>query len=56
MTRHAHLLTLVITDKGSAFVSKVMYEVSEIQGITFRHGTKNHAQTIGLLAKKRIPQ
>ena len=49
MTRHAYLPTLIITDKGSVFVSQVIHEVAEILGINLKHATTKHAQTIGVL-------
>ena len=51
MTRHAYLPTLIITDKGSVFVSQVIHEVAEILGINLKHATKKHAQTIGVLER-----
>ena len=51
MTRHAYLPTLLITDKGSVFVSQVIHEVAEILGITLKHATTKHAQTIGVLER-----
>ena len=33
MTRHAYLPTLIITNKGSVFVSQVIHEVAKILGI-----------------------
>ena len=48
MTRHAYLPTLIITDKGSVFVSQVIHEVTEILGINLKHATTKHAQTIGV--------
>ena len=30
MTRHAYLVTLIITDKGSVFVPQVISEIAEI--------------------------
>ena len=48
MIRHAYLPTLIITDKGSVFVSQVIHEVAEILGIKLRHATTKHAQTIGV--------
>ena len=51
MTRHAYLPTLIITDKGSVFVSQVIHEVAEILGINFKHATTKHAQTIGVLER-----
>ena len=51
MTRHAYLPTLIITDKGSVFVSQVIHEVTEILGINLKHATTKHAQTIGVLER-----
>ena len=48
MTRRAYLPTLIITDKGSVFVSQVIHEVAEIFGINLKHATTKHAQTIGV--------
>ena len=41
-TRHAHLPALIITDKGSVFVSQVVHEVAEILGINLKHATTNY--------------
>ena len=51
MTRHAYLPTLIITDKGSVFVSQVIHEVAGILGINLKHATTKHAQTIGVLER-----
>ena len=51
MTRHAYLLTLIITEKGSVFVPQVIHEVAEILGINLKHATTKHAQTIGVLER-----
>ena len=51
MTRHAYLPTLIITDKGSVFVSQVIHEVAEILGTNLKHATTKHAQTIGVLER-----
>ena len=51
MTRHAYVPTLIITDKGSVFVSQVIHEVAEILGINLKHATTKHAQTIGVLER-----
>ena len=51
MTRHAYLPTLIITDKGSVFVSQVIHEVAEILGINLKHATTKHAQTLGVLER-----
>ena len=49
MTKHAYLPTTLISDKGTAFMSHVIEEVAGILGITLKHATTKHAQTIGLL-------
>ena len=46
MTKHAYLPTTLISDKGMAFMSHVIKEVSGVLGITLKH-----AQTIGLLER-----
>ena len=51
MKRHAYLRTLIITDKGSVFVSQVIHEVAEILDINLIHATTKHAQTIGVLER-----
>ena len=51
MTRHAYLPTIIITDKGSVFVSQVIHEVAEILGINLKHATTKHAQTIEVLER-----
>ena len=51
MTRHAYLRTLIITDRGSVFVSQVIHEVAKILGIYLKHATTKHAQTIGVLER-----
>ena len=51
MTRHAYLPTLIITDKGSVFVSQVIHEVAEILVINLKPATTKHAQTIGVLER-----
>ena len=49
MTKHAYLPTSLISDKGTAFMSHVIKEVAGFLGITLKHATTKHAQTIGLL-------
>ena len=49
MSRHGYSPTLIITDNGSVFVSRVLHEVAEIFGMNLKHATTNHAQTIGVL-------
>ena len=51
MTRHAYLPTLIITDKGRAFVSHVLHEVAEILVINLKPTTTKHEQTIGVLER-----
>ena len=49
MTKHAYLPTTLISDKGTAFMSHVNKEVAGVLGITLKHATTKHTQTIGLL-------
>ena len=49
MTKHAYLPTTLISDKGTALKSHVIKEVAGVLGVTLRHATTNHAQTIGML-------
>ena len=49
MSKHAYLPTTLISDKGTAFMCHVFKEVAGVIGITLKHATTNHAQTIGLL-------
>ena len=51
MTKHAYLPTTLISDKGTAFMSHVSKEVAGVLGITLKHATTKHAQTIGLLER-----
>ena len=51
MTKHAYLPTTFISDKGTAFTSHVIKEVAGVLGITLKHATTKHAQTIGLLGR-----
>ena len=51
MTKHACLSTTLISDKGTAFMSHVIKEVAGVLGITLKHATTKHAQTIGLLER-----
>ena len=51
MTRHAYLPTLIITDKGSVFVSQVIHQVAEILGMKLKQATTKRAQTIGVLER-----
>ena len=51
MTKHAYLPTTLISDKGTAFTSHVIKEVAGVLGITLKHATTKHVQTIGLLER-----
>ena len=51
MTKHVYLPTTLISDKGTAFMSHVIKEVAGVLGITLKHATTKHAQTIGLLER-----
>ena len=51
MTKHAYLPATLISDKGTAFVSHVITEVAGVLGITLKHATTKHAQTIGLFER-----
>ena len=54
MTKHAYLPTTLISDKGTAFMSQVIKEVAGVLGITLKHATTKHAQTIGLLERSQM--
>ena len=51
MTKHAYLTTTLISDKGTAFMSHVIKEVAGVLGITLKHATTKHVQTIDLLER-----
>ena len=51
MTKHAYLPTTLITDKGTAFNSTIIAEVTQILGITLKCATTKHPQTIGKLER-----
>ena len=51
MTKRAYLPTTLISDKGTEFTSHVIKEVAGVLGITLKHTTTKHAQTIGLLER-----
>ena len=48
MTKHAYLPRTLISDKSTAFTSHVIKEVAGVLGITLKHATTKHAQTIGI--------
>ena len=51
MTKHTYLPTTLITDKRSAFTSKLVAEIAQILGIQIRCATTKHPQTIGKLER-----
>ena len=51
MTKHAYLPTTRITDKGTAFNSTIIAEITQILGITLEYATTKHPQTIGKLER-----
>ena len=51
LTKHAHLPTTLITDKGMAFTSKIIAEITQIPGITLKCATTKHPQTISKLKR-----
>ena len=51
MTKHTYLPTTLISDEGTAFTSHVIKEVAGVLGITLKHATPKHAQTIELLER-----
>ena len=51
MTRHMYLPTSLITDKGTAFTSRLIDEITKILGIRLQCATTKHPQTIGKLER-----
>ena len=51
MTKQSYLPTTLITDKGSAFTSTIIAEITQILGITLKCATTKHPQTIGKLER-----
>ena len=51
MTKHSYLPTTLITDKGSAFTSTIIAEITQILGLTLKCATTKHPQTIGKLER-----
>ena len=47
MTKHSYLPTTLITDKGTAFTSTIIAEITQFLGITLKCATTKHPQTIG---------
>ena len=48
MTKHAFLPTTFISAKDTALMSQVIKEVAGVLGITLKHATRKHGQTIWL--------
>ena len=51
MTKHTYLPTILITDKGTAFTSKLVADIAQILGIQVKCATTKHPQTIGKLER-----
>ena len=51
MTKHSYLPTTIITDKGTAFTSKIIAEITQVLEITLKCATTKHPQTIGKLER-----
>ena len=51
MTRHTCLPTTLITDKETAFTSRLVDEIAKILGIQIKCATTKHPQTIGKLER-----
>ena len=51
MIKHTYLPTTLITDKGTAFTSKLVAEIAQILGIQMKCATTKHPQTIGKLER-----
>ena len=51
MIKHAHLPRTLISDKGSAFISRTIKEVAGVHGITLKHAKTKHAQMVGVLER-----
>ena len=55
ITKHRYLPTTLISDKSTAFMSHVLKAVAGVLGITLKHATTKHAQTIALLEQSHAP-
>ena len=51
ISKHAYLPTIIISDKGSVFMSQVIKEVAEVLAITLQQATTKHAQTMRMLER-----
>ena len=52
-TKHTYIPTtlIIISHKGTAFMSHEIKEVAGVLGITLKHAITKHAQTIGLVER-----
>ena len=53
LTKHAYLPTTLISDKGTAFKSRVNRKVAGVLGITLKQVTTKHARTVRLLEQSQ---
>ena len=51
MTKHTHLPTTLITDRRTAFMSKLLAEIVQILGHQIKCATLDHPQTLGKLER-----
>ena len=51
MTKHAFLLTTLISDKGTVFISTNIAGITQILGYTLKCATTKHPQSIGKLER-----
>ena len=51
MTKHTYLPTILFTDKGTAFTSKLVAKAAQTLGIQVKCATSKHPQTIGKLER-----
>ena len=51
MTKRSYLPTTLIPDRGSAFTSTIIAEITQFLGITLKCATTKHPQTIGKLER-----
>ena len=47
-TRDAYLLTIMIKDKESVFISQINREVAAVLGVALKHAANKDSQTIGV--------
>ena len=54
LTKNAYLPTTILSDKGSAFVSRITKGVAGILAITLKYATIKHVQTLSLLERSHV--